>query len=119
MKDLDYYMRLKYPFTLEQDEDGSYFIEFPDLPGCMTCGESINKAIQMGEDAKKCWIETALQDGAFIPEPRVAEDYPDNFKLRIPKTLYKQLATNAHAEGISMNQYCLYLLSGSVNQAIR
>ena len=79
MKDLQYYMRLKYPFTLEKDEDESYFIQFPDLPGCMTCGATIENAIAMGEDAKKCWIESALQDGDFIPEPKTTEDYPDNF----------------------------------------
>jgi len=111
MKDLQYYMRLKYPFTLEQDEDGSYFIQFSDLPGCMTCGSTLEEALEMGNDAKKCWIESALKDGAFIPEPKTVDDYPDNFKLRLPKTLYKQLAGNAGAEGVSMNQYCLYLLS--------
>jgi len=118
VKDLEYYMGLKYPFILEQDEDGSYFIKYPDLPGCMTCGSTVDEAVRMGEDARKCWIESALLDGGFIPEPRTAEDYPDNFKLRLPKTLYRQLATNANAEGVSMNQYCLYLLSGSVNNRI-
>ena len=63
-------MTLKYPFTLEQDEDGSYLIQFPDLPGCMTCGDTIEKALEIGNDAKKCWIESALQDGDFIPEPK-------------------------------------------------
>jgi len=111
MKDLNYYMGLKYPFILEQDEDGSYFIQFPDLPGCMTCGNSLDEVVEMGKDAKKCWIESALSDGAFIPEPKVAVSYPDNFKLRLPKSLYRQLAVNASNEGVSMNQYCLYLLS--------
>jgi len=111
MKDLNYYMNLKYPFILEQDEDESYFIQYPDLPGCMTCGASIEETLKMGRDAIKCWIESAINDGVFIPEPKNAEDYPDNFKLRLPKSLYKQLATNASAEGVSMNQYCLYLLS--------
>jgi len=111
MKDINYYMNLKYPFTLEQDEDGSYFIQFPDLPGCMTCGSSVEEAIHLGNDAKKCWIESAFNDNSYIPEPKSVEKYPDNFKLRLPKSLYRQLARNASAEGISMNQYCIYLLS--------
>jgi len=113
VKELNYYIGLKYPFTLEQDEDGSYFIEYPDLPGCMTCGATLEEVIEAGIDAKKSWIESALKDGAFIPEPKIVDDYPDNFKLRLPKTLYKQLAVNANAEGVSMNQYCLYLLSAA------
>jgi len=116
MKDLNYYMSLKYPFILEQDEDGSYFIQYPDLPGCMTCGSDIEDAINMGQDAKKSWIISALNDNDFIPEPITTDKYPDNFKLRLPKSLYRQLATNANAEGVSMNQYCLYLLSNGVFQ---
>ena len=117
MKDLQYYMDLQYPFILEQDDDGSYFIQFPDLPGCMTCGADINQTIEMAEDAKKCWFESALKDGDFIPEPKTpASNYPDNFKLRLPKTLYKQLADNANANGVSMNQYCVYLLSNGINR---
>jgi predicted RNase H-like HicB family nuclease len=118
MKDMQYYMALKYPFTIEQDEDGSYFIQYPDLPGCMTCGPTIEETIRMGEDAKKCWIDSALLEGDFIPEPKSAESYPDNFKLRLPKSLYRQLALNATVEGVSMNQYCVYLLSGGVNRKI-
>ena len=117
MKNLSYYLSLKYPFILEQDEDGSYFIEYPDLPGCMTCGSTIEDALNMGNDAKKCWIESALNDNDFIPEPKATENYPDNFKLRLPKTLYKQLSVNANAEGVSMNQYCLYLLAGGISKS--
>jgi len=116
MKDMEYYMGLKYPFTLEQDADGSYFIEFPDLPGCMTCGATIEEAVKMGEDARKCWVATALDEGGFIPEPKTVEDYPDNFKLRLPRTLYRTLSVNAKSEGVSMNQYCLHLLSYGVNR---
>jgi predicted RNase H-like HicB family nuclease len=114
-KNIEYYIGLKYPFVLEKDEDGSYFIEYPDLPGCMTCGATVEEVLKMGEDAKRCWISSALQDNEFIPEPKYAADCPDNFKLRLPKTLYKQLSANATAEGVSMNQYCLYLLSGGVS----
>ena len=114
MKDLNYYMNLKYSFTLEQDDDKSYFIQYPDLPGCMSCGTTIEDAINMGEDSRKCWIESALRNGDFIPEPKTIEDYPDNFKLRLPRSLYRQLAADARAEGVSMNQYCLYLLSSGM-----
>ena len=76
---------------------------------------TIEEALEMGADARKCWVESALKDGAFIPEPKAVDDYPDNFKLRLPRTLYKQLAVNASAEGVSMNQYCLYLLSAAIS----
>ena len=46
-----------------------------------------------------------------IPEPNDAGEYSGQFKLRIPKSLHKSLAEHSKAEGISMNQYCLYLLT--------
>ncbi len=50
---------LKYPYTirtLSPSEGGGYLIEFPDLPGCMSDGETIEEAIENGKDAMRCWI---------------------------------------------------------------
>lgn len=46
-----------------------------------------------------------------FPEPDSLDAYSGQFKLRIPKSLHKQLSEHSKLEGISMNQYCLYLLS--------
>ena len=53
----------------------------------------------------------ALEDGVEINEPDDIEKYSGQFKLRIPKSLHKSLSEHSKKEGISMNQYCLYLLS--------
>ena len=53
----------------------------------------------------------AMEDGCPIPDPTSDEEYSGQFKLRIPKSLHRQLAMQSKKEGISMNQYCLYLLS--------
>lgn len=110
-KDLNYYLNLNYKFEIQQDEDGSYFIEYPDLKGCMSCGETIEEVIKMGEDAKKCWLETCLEKNIHIPEPKDEEAYSGNFRIRMPKSLHKEISQKAEKEGISMNQYCIYLLS--------
>ena len=52
-----------------------------------------------------------MEDGIEIPYPDNAENYSGQFKLRLPKSLHKQLAENAKRDGISMNQYCVYLLA--------
>ena len=109
-RNLLYYLSLNYPFQVQKAEDGSWFIIYPDLKGCMSCGNSLEEAISMGEDAKKCWIESALEDGVDIPEPRSLDKFSGNFRLRMPKSLHKSLAEKADQEGISMNQYCIYLL---------
>jgi antitoxin HicB len=49
---------------LTEDEGGGYLVEFPDLPGCMSDGETIEEAIANGEDAKCCWIAAMAADPA-------------------------------------------------------
>ena len=112
MKKLDYYMSLPYRMEVIPDEaEGGYCVSFPDLPGCMTCGESLEAAIANAQDCKKTWISAQLEDGNEIAEPMSVEEYSGQFKLRIPKSLHKELAERSKLEGLSMNQYCVYLLS--------
>lgn len=49
------------------EEGGGYLIEFPDLPGCISDGDTIDEAIKNGKDAICCWIETAKQHDDEIP----------------------------------------------------
>lgn len=112
MKTLDYYLELSYRMELLEDKDeGGFVVSFPDLPGCITCGETIESAIANAMDAKAEWLESALESGVVIHEPDSLSDYSGQFKLRIPRSLHRSLAEHAVTEGISMNQYCVYLLS--------
>lgn len=112
MKTLDYYLELSYRMELLEDKDeGGFVVSFPDLPGCITCGETIESAIANAMDAKAEWLESTLESGVAIHEPDSLSDYSGQFKLRIPRSLHRSLAKHAVTEGISMNQYCVYLLS--------
>lgn len=111
MKNLAYYMSLPYRLEIIPDKmEGGYVASFPELPGCITCADTLTDVLAMASDAKTAWIEAALEDGNEIPEP-VQKEYSGQFKLRIPKSLHKTLALHAKEEGMSMNQYCLYLLA--------
>ena len=81
------------------------------MPGCISCGETIESAVANAIDAKEVWLEAAIEEGIEINEPDSLDDYSGQFKLRIPKSLHKSLAEHSQREGISMNQYCVYLLS--------
>ena len=112
MKNIEYYMSLPYRMEIVPDTcEGGFVVNYPDLPGCITVGDSIADAIENAEDAKRAWLAAAIEDGIEIAEPESIEDYSGQFKLRIPKTLHRALARHAKEEGTSMNQYCLYLLS--------
>jgi antitoxin HicB len=65
-------IRLDYPFRVRpftDEEGGSYLIAFPDLPGCLSDGETIEEAIASGADALRSWIETAREFGDPVPPP--------------------------------------------------
>ena len=112
MKTLNEYLALPYRMEIVEDRDESgYVVSFPELPGCITCGETVESAVANAEDAKREWITAALEDGITIHEPDDLENYSGQFKLRIPKSLHRSLTEHARREGISMNQYCVYLLS--------
>ena len=51
------------------------------------------------------------EEGVSIPMPDSLEDYSGQFKLRLPRSLHRALAEHSQREGISMNQYCVYLLA--------
>ena len=114
-KDLDYYMDLNYKIEVTEDkEEGGFVLHCPELKGCITCAETVEHGFKMIEDAKRSWFEACIEDGIPIPEPSNVNDYSGQFKIRIPKSLHKTLAERSRQEGISMNQYCLYLLSSGV-----
>ena len=106
------YFAMNYRMEIVEDKDeGGFVISFPELPGCITCGETVESAVANALDAKKAWLEAAVEDGIEIHEPDSLEDYSGQFKLRIPRSLHRSLAEHSKREGISMNQYCVYLLS--------
>ncbi|WP_288759127.1 type II toxin-antitoxin system HicB family antitoxin [uncultured Veillonella sp.] len=112
MKVLNDYMAMPYRMEIVEDRDeGGFVISYPDLPGCITCGETIELAVANAVDAKKAWFEAALEEGIEIREPNSLDKYSGQFKLRIPRSLHRRLAEHSQKEGISMNQYCVYLLS--------
>lgn len=112
MKTIDYYLSLPYKLEIIPDPDeGGYVAQYPELPGCITVGETLESAADNAADAKKAWLEAALENGTKIAEPASLDAYSGQFKLRLPRSLHRSLAEHSKREGVSMNQYCVYLLS--------
>lgn len=120
MKTLDYYMGLPYKLEIVPDStEGGYVASYPELRGCITVGDTLASVAANAEDAKREWIQAAMEEGIEIPEPLSEAEYSGQFKLRIPKSLHRALAQHSKEEGISMNQYCLYLLTKNDAEARR
>lgn len=113
-KDLDYYMRLPYKIEIIPDEESETLTAvIPDLKGCMAFGDTIEEAYEMITEAKRLWLETALEKGWSIPEPKPEElkEYSGRFNVRLPRSLHRKLVELAEAEGVSLNQMVLTLLA--------
>ena len=74
-RDLAYYLSLPYCIEMIPDtREGGYALQCPELPGCITCAETVEDGLRMIEDAKKVWLEACLEDGITVPEPVAAGD---------------------------------------------
>ena len=59
-------MEIKYRALISYDpEDSGYNVEFPDLPGCFTCGDSLDEAKMMAKDALNCYLSRVFDDKEF------------------------------------------------------
>ena len=83
-KNLKYYLSLDYTIRLKQNEDGSFFAEIEELPGCMSEGDTKEEALKMIEDAKKAWLIVALKREINIPEPE-KDEFSGKLNVRMPK----------------------------------
>ena len=54
---------------LSAADGGGWLAEVPELPGCMSDGETAQQALDNVMDAIGCWIEAAEEDGRPIPAP--------------------------------------------------
>jgi len=103
---------MAYPLELRrlsEDEGGGWLITFPDLPGCMSDGETIEQAIESGKDAFRSWVMTALEFGDPIPQP--ASQASISVKIQMPQDLHEALSAWTKVESASHASPSLVLIS--------
>lgn len=100
---------------LPAEDGGGFVITFPDLPGCMSDGETIEEAMANGRDAFSAWIAAAIDMGRPVPAPtaRPVEllEVSGKFVARLPKSLHARLAVRARQEGVSLNTLVLTFIA--------
>jgi len=104
----------EYPFImrhLSKEEGGGYLIEFPDLPGCMSDGETIEEAIENGQEAIHAWVEAAKEMNRAIPRPGELESQSGKWVQRVPKSIHLRLVNRAKEESVSLNTLVIMMLS--------
>ena len=117
-KTIDDYLKL--PYTIEvvhdvADDHDVWFGRVLELPGCMTEADTFDELGAMIQDAMVAWIETTLEDGQPVPEPRPAGEYSGKFMVRVPRSLHRELAEGADREGVSLNAFLNVSLARAVS----
>ena len=67
-------MKYVYPVCIYHGDVSGYTVIVPDLPGCVTEGETIAEALEQAIDAASGWVLDELEDGKKPPEPSQAEN---------------------------------------------
>ncbi|MGD9581675.1 MAG: type II toxin-antitoxin system HicB family antitoxin [Vampirovibrionia bacterium] len=108
-----------YPAIFERNDNGSYTITYPDLPGCISEGKSLGNAIDMAEKALSQWIEYLLDENEPILEPSniknitiyenqfvslIKADLRDNHAVRRTVSIPSWLDAKVSEEGISLSK---------------
>lgn len=77
-------MKLIYPACFYPCEEGGYTVIFPDLPGCVTEGDTLDEAIDMAVDAASGWVLDSVENGEPAPKASnmknvVPDEYENGF----------------------------------------
>jgi antitoxin HicB len=104
----------RYQFTvrpLSKEEGDGYLVEYPDIPGCMSDGETIDEAIANGREALLDCMEVFKESGRKIPKPCIEAA---QWRQRLPRTLYSKLTKQAENEGVSINSLVTAIIAEAI-----
>ncbi len=96
-------MERTYIALVHKDVDSDYGVSFPDLPGCITAGSTIEEARTMAAEVLALHLEGLAADSGAIPAPRSAdaalahEDAHDAIALLVVEALPERTEAEAQA----------------------
>ncbi len=61
---------MEYVTVIEKADDGSCSAYVPDLPGCVTCGDTLGEVRELINEAVNLHIESLRRHGEPVPQPR-------------------------------------------------
>jgi len=65
---------MEYIAYLHKGRNSDYGVSFPDFPGCITAGRTLDEASRMAQEALALHIQGMIEDGDPIPEPSKLDD---------------------------------------------
>jgi antitoxin HicB len=108
-----------YRFTvrpLSKDEGGGYLVEYPEIPGCMSDGETVEEAIANAREALRDTLDVFRESGRKAPPPAIDAA---QWRQRLPRTLYLKLTEQAKSEGVSINSLVTAMIAEAIGSRSR
>jgi predicted RNase H-like HicB family nuclease len=65
---------MEYIAYLHKDRNSDYGVSFPDFPGCITAGRTLDEASRMAAEALAFHIQGMIEDGQAVPDPSKVDD---------------------------------------------
>ncbi|WP_295632826.1 type II toxin-antitoxin system HicB family antitoxin [uncultured Mitsuokella sp.] len=104
--------KLTYLAIFHPEADGGYSVDFPDLPGCVTEGDTLSEAAKMAEDALSIYLDSLKEDKESYSKPSDPDDIktagqdfvsPVEYKEAVQKESLQDSIKNIE-NGIGMSQ---------------
>jgi predicted RNase H-like HicB family nuclease len=83
--------KLTYLAVFETDENPGYSVYFPDIPGCVTCGDDFDHTLKMAREALGLHIYGMEKDGEDLPERTDVIPEFDKGDIVVPVSIYPDL----------------------------
>lgn len=96
---------------LTEEEGGGWLVTFPDLPGCMSDGETPEDALNNAAEAETAWLAANEKWGG------VKAEKPARLVARLPRSIHRGLRERADEEGVSVNTMMVTLLAYGLGEA--
>ena len=98
-------LALPYSRVLMPADDGRYYAEILEFPGCSVRAQTPSEAYARLERAAQTWLSDWLATGKAAPSPLMNNKASGRFALRLPRSLYLRASRAAARESVSLNQY--------------
>jgi len=73
---------VEYIAYLHKDRDSDFGVSFPDFPGCVTAGRTLEEARRMAAEALALHIAGTIEDGEVVPEPSTLDALANDPNMR-------------------------------------
>jgi predicted RNase H-like HicB family nuclease len=126
-----------YIAVVHKDAKSDFGVSFPDFPGCITAGSSIDEAKDMAHDALSLHIKGMMEDGENIPAPSKLEDIMDNpdysdaaailivsvseskprtvrVNITVPEDMLRKIDTIAKKRGMSRSSFLVHAAQNAI-----